>query len=293
MKPLLASPVDLSKLQYPCYASPKYDGFRCLTDQFKGPVTRSLKPIANNFVRGKLGELNLPFLDGELLTYTGGKLDDFNAVQSKLSSRSGLPDFKFMVFDSFKEPSTYYDLRLAWLEQVLGPRTEKCIELVQQVIIENEEELLEYEQAQIELGWEGVMVRSINGKYKFGRSTVNEGILLKLKRFDEDEAEIIGFAELMHNANEATTNELGQTERSSHKENMVGRETLGSISVRWKDEIEFEIGTGFTAALRERLWKDATSGTLCGKTVTFSFQGIGSQGRPRFPVFKGFRHDLK
>ena len=42
-------------------------------------------------------------------------------------------------------------------------------------------------------GYEGLMLRDPNGIYKFGRSSVKENILLKVKEFMDDEAEIIAF----------------------------------------------------------------------------------------------------
>lgn len=287
MKPLLAEPVDFSKLEYPVYASPKFDGFRCLNHVTLGPVTRSLKPIKNNYVRGKLAELKLDYLDGELLTMTGNSVDNFNVIQSKLSTHSGMPDFLFMVFDHFQYPHEPFKKRLTRYVEKVSEVDNKRVEVVFQHLIQNEEELLEYERRQLELGWEGVMLRSLDGQYKFGRSTVNEGILLKLKRFKEDEGTIVGQYEKLHNANEATTNELGYTERSSHKENMVPMGVLGGFTVSWRG-VEFDLGSGFDDDQRQKYWKENNA----GKKVTFKFQDIGPNGKPRFPIFRGIRYDL-
>ena len=46
---------------------------------------------------------------------------------------------------------------------------------------------------------------------------MREGYLLKVKRFVDGEALVIGVTEPMHNANEAKTNELGRTARSHKK----------------------------------------------------------------------------
>ena len=50
---------------------------------------------------------------------------------------------------------------------------------------------------------------------------------------------------------------------------------------------EFNIGTGFSAAMRSELW--GAKGRLFGKLARFKYQGLGPDGRPRFPVFLGFR----
>lgn len=286
-KPLLAEKVNLQTLQYPCLASPKYDGFRCAINTMGDPMSRNLKPIRNAYTFAKLQEMELPPFDGELLTYTGDRVDDFNTVQSKLTTTGGRPEFKFMVFDSWEHPKQEYIVRNAAIHAWLADRTHlKRIEHVQQSLIFNEEQLLDYEAEQLKLGWEGVMVRSESGIYKFGRSTTKEGILLKLKRFFDDEGEIIQAHELMHNANEATTNALGYTERSSHKANMLGMNMLGKFTVKWKD-VEFDIGTGFTESQRNEYWQ--TQDMLIGQKLKFKYQSLGPNGKPRFPVFLGIR----
>lgn len=290
-KPLLAAKAELDKLTFPMIASPKIDGIRCLIDPEKGAVSRTMKPIPNNAVRAYLNDNDLLFgeLDGEIVTYTDGKIDDFNTVQSKVMRADGLPDFKFHVFDDFSYPNMPYVERLGFLAR--DERFDRAsLELVPTETVTDLSHLAEIESHYIDvLGWEGVMIRRPDSIYKFGRSTVNEGVLLKVKRFEDDEAEIIGTIERMHNGNEATKDAFGRTERSSHKANMVPTDTLGALSVHWKG-IDFEIGTGFDDAQRAGLW--AIRDDLIGQTVTFKYQGVGSLGAPRFPVFLGMRYDL-
>jgi len=289
-RPLLAEKIDLKIVEYPMSASPKYDGFRCLIDAGGNPVSRNIKPIPNSYVFGKLKEIGLPRFDGELLTYTNGKVDDFNTVQSKLTSRSGLPDFKYMVFDSCYILSDQYKERNAKVATWLNQNRSKYVEHVKQVVIHNEEELLNYEAEQVALGWEGIMVRSLDGIYKCGRSTTKEGILLKMKRFVDDEAIVVSAHELVSNTNEATIDALGYTVRSSHKENMVGQGVLGKLTARWiGKDVEFDIGTGFDMQQRQSYWSNKDD--LVGAKITFKYQGVGPNGKPRFPVFLGFRND--
>jgi DNA ligase-1 len=145
-----------------------------------------------------------------------------------------------------------------------------------------------FEAKQLERGLEGVILRDPDGIYKCGRSSTNEGILLKLKRYEDSEATIIGVEELLSNQNDAKTNKLGHTERSSHKENMVPMGTMGALNVRdLKTKVEFSIGTGFDADTRADFWKDRKS--VIGKIVKYKYFASGSKDKPRFPVFLGFR----
>jgi DNA ligase-1 len=137
-------------------------------------------------------------------------------------------------------------------------------------------------------GYEGVILRAPHAPYKFGRSTVREGYLLKVKRFQDSEAQIIGYEEEMHNGNEATINALGYTERSSHAENRTGKGTLGALVVRdLVTKVEFKIGTGFTPAERLKIW--ALRHEHLDDVVKYRFFPVGVKDKPRHPSFLGFR----
>ena len=291
-KPLLAATADPERLTFPLIASPKIDGIRCILHPELGPVTRSLKPIPNFSVRAQLSEILLrnrqaAWLDGELVTYSDGQIDDFNTIQSKIMRLEGNADFCFHVFDNCHTPKAPYSARLVALED-LPPNP--LMHVVPTQTIHDMPQLAAIETAFVDQeGWEGVMLRAPNGKYKFGRSTVNEGILLKVKRFQDDEAIVTGILERMHNTNEPFKDALGRTQRSSAKSGLVGMNTLGALVVSWAD-LSFEIGTGFDDKTRQDLWSKRDR--VIGSKVTFKYQGTGANGRPRFPVFLGLRSDV-
>lgn len=286
-KPLLAATADTAALRFPLLASPKIDGIRCLLS-FTGPVARSLKPIPNDYIREQLAKHLPPGLDGELLTFTDGRRDDFNTVQSKVMRKAGEPEFTFMVFDCFVSPTSPFQTRLS--DATLATKGVLMAEAVEHRMIRTAEELDEYERECVDVrGWEGVMLRAPHGTYKFGRSTVNERILLKVKRFTDDEAIVAGTIEQMENQNEAVTNALGHTERSTAKDGLVPKDTLGALVCDWNG-VTFELGTGFSQAQRDDLW--ARRDKIVGSKVNFKFQGTGPNGKPRFPSFRGMRHDI-
>lgn len=282
-KPMLACSVmpTFKEIKYPVIASPKLDGIRCLIIDGK-PYSRSLKLIPNKFVQQELSKLNLPELDGELMLYNG----DFNNVQSAVMSETGEPDFVFVVFDYFKHPKHPYSKRLSSCEE-LNISSER-VKLIEYEYVHNEhrmEELFDYWVEHCK--YEGAIIRSPFGPYKYGRSTYNQGWMLKLKVFTDAEATIVGFEELMHNANEVTVNNLGYQVRSSCMEGQYSGDTLGSLVVKFQN-VEFKIGTGLDANERQRLWNMREE--LKGKLVTFKYQELSKYGVPRFPVYKGLRH---
>ena len=279
MKPMLAAQCeDIDALRYPLYATPKLDGIRCL--MLDGEATsRSLKPIPNAYIRAKLR--GLPPLDGELMVG-----ESFQACTSGIMSEDGEPEFTYYVFDYVGAGNYLVRLRLAQaVQRSLGGAPH--VKFLYPVKINNREELNIYSEQCLKKGYEGVMVRSADSPYKHGRATFREGFLIKIKPMEDAEATIVGFEEQMHNANEATTNALGRTERSSHKANLVPKGTLGALVVEHPKFGRFNIGTGFDDALKAKIW--ANRQQFLGKIVTFKYQAIGTKDKPRIPVFKGFR----
>ena len=119
----------------------------------------------------------------------------------------------------------------------------------------------------------------------FNRST-KEQLSIKLKFFEQDEFEVVGFNERMHNTNEATTNELGYTERSSHKDNLIPMNTLGSLILKYGDD-SFQMGTGFTDEQRQEIWDNRDK--YLGKLASVRYMSVGLKDKPRVPSFIGWR----
>jgi DNA ligase-1 len=160
-------------------------------------------------------------------------------------------------------------------------------------IVNNLEELIALEEKFVNEGFEGLMLRKLDSVYKCGRGTLRAMDLVKVKRFEDAEAIIIGYEEQMENTNEAEKDNFGRTKRSSAKAGLVGKGTLGRWNVRgigkkW-DGVEFGLGTakGVTQERRQEWWNNREK--LVGKIVTYKYQATGSVDAPRIPVFKWFR----
>lgn len=267
--PMLASPAVLDKIAYPVYTSPKLDGIRCLVDFGMNALSRTSKLIPNRYVREMLRDISAIGFDGELITYSeSGQMDRFEDVSSKIMSAAGQPNFRFHVFDTFHDPQEPYEHRLDRIRNNMRfSDFAGYLEIVEANIAHDLDELFQHHARYTAAGYEGTMIRSPGGPYKFGRSTVREGYLLKLKDFQDAEATIVGY-----------------TERLNHDP------SLGAFVMQW-GEVEFSLGTGFTEEQRVEFWQRRDE--MVGKLVTFTYQGIGTGGRPRFPSFKGFRRDIE
>ncbi len=281
-KPMLAASEapELDKLRFPLIAQPKFDGFRCTVLPVLGPVTRTLKPIKNDFIRTILSDASYLFHDGEIVTYDeNGRVDELNTVQSKVGSKDGEPHFVFHTFDHVEVPSDSYSLRHARIvagAPVNGRR------------IDDLEELLVYEGELVSAGWEGAILRA-EAPYKYGRSTLKEGILLKMKRFHDSEAVIIGFEEQTTNTNEQTRDERGYAKRSTAKAGKIPAGTIGAFVCEWPSGVKFNVGARAVLTDEQRLeiWNNRDA--HLGKTVTFKYQRVGPKGAPLLPVFRAFR----
>lgn len=286
-RPMLAVACeDLTKVKYPVLLSEKLDGIRASIHN--GVVmSRSMKPIPSKAVQEKFGKPEYEGYDGEIIYGNKNAPDVFNkstraCMSHKLPDEMSVNDLHFYVFDSIGEGP--YIARQDSVKEDIFNNVYK----LWNTYVNSEDEVLQYEKEFLEAGAEGVMLRSPQGPYKQGRSTLKEGYLLKVKQFEDAEAVVIGFDEKMHNTNEATTGELGQTKRSSHQDNMIPCNTLGALVVSSEKWGEFKIGTGFDDGLRQEIWDNRE--TVMGKLVKFKYFPVGVKTSPRFPVFLGFRH---
>lgn len=288
-KPLLAANVDdigIDKVDIGnTWLSAKLDGFRAIIRD--GVVmSRSLKPLANEYTQHLFGRPEYEYLDGELIVGSPTGDQVLHNTSSALRSKKGEPDVTFHIFDHVSNPNEEYCRRYVRLSEYAKL---PGIKVVTQHGLMSVADVADLEEMYLGLGYEGVMLRAFQGPqswYKYGRSTALEGTLLKCKRFTDDEAEIVGYYEEMANNNEATTDALGRTVRSSHADNKVGKGRLGGLTCR-KAGVEFNIGTGFTAKQREDLW--AIRETLPGQFAKYKFFAYGIKDKPKLNVFLALR----
>jgi DNA ligase-1 len=270
------------------YASYKLDGIRAIVHPSTYQLlSRTLKPIRNTFIREALSSHRLAGVDGELIVGPANVPTTFNTTTSAVMSEAGEPDFIWYIFDIVMSPLVSYDKRLDHLGAY--QYYSKNVVVLPQHKVENIDQLMELESAAIRDGFEGLIVRDPRSPYKFGRSTLKQGYMLKLKRFVDSEAVILGFEELYRNQNAPVIDSLGLQRRNVKSDGLVPGNTLGALKVRDIYNIgwEFSIGSGFDTALRDEIWQNQER--YINRIVKYKYQPCGTMELPRMPVYKGFR----
>lgn len=240
MNPALATKAP-SNLPFPLWASPKIDGVRAYV--LGGVVlSRSGKPIPSEWVQRTYGHLEGH--DGELVHGT------FAETTSSVMSRSGC-GARFVVFDRFDRHGPH-DVRLA----AVDPGADKLAH----TLVTDQAQLDALEASCLEAGYEGLILRDPRAEYVQGRTRA----MMKLKRFEDDEAFVTGFDE----------------------SDRVG--LLGAFVVRKAGTgEEFRVGAGLREDQRVDFWRMRER--LVGKLLRYRYFPTLGMTAPRHAVFSGFR----
>lgn len=292
-KVTLAKDIDFDKLKLPVYASPKMDGIRC---SIQGGVAyaRSLKPIRQPKLQELVQQLagTLDGLDGELVsgppTVEGCCSRTSSCIMSKNPAKWD-EDTKLWVFDWHRSGS-FKDRMKALKDRRASHGLPAWVQLIPQIQLNTADEVAEAYERFLADGYEGIVSRDPELTYQSRRSSQKVQALMRLKPIKDHEGRLTEIIELMHNANEAEVNELGNTFRSSAKAGKIPAGTLGTMIV---EDLEtgspVRIGSfkGLTAPMKKAIF-DSPDDYL-GRLVKYKSMGYGAKDAPRQGVFLGFR----
>ena len=289
-RPMLAAKATDSELQalfkrgHSFLLSPKIDGIRALVVNGQ-LVSRTMKPIRNAHTQSLFGRPELEGLDGELVVGNPWDKNLMQQTSSGVMSYDGKPDVSFWVFDKWNDPAPFKDR----LDAATACSTYRFVWDVYHELVQSYEQLLELEQHYLKLGYEGVMLRRLDGPYKQNRSTLKEAYLVKVKRFHDAEAVVLDWEPLMRNYNEQERDERGYAKRSHVSANKEADALIGALTVQCLETGQiFSIGSGFTEAQRVQLYNERHR--LAGRVLKYkSFKVTGVKDKPRHPIFLGFR----
>lgn len=293
-KPHLACDAEFDKLKFPVLVQRKIDGNRMLIVNSVA-VGRSLKAYKNKKLTQTLSHPLLNGFDGEIVSTYENDPDLCRLTTSVVNTiEGGLPNI-YKVFDYLTEETKTlgYSQRIEVLINHINNNYDFFtsfpikIEVPEMWIAHSKEEVEAiYNQALID-NYEGVIIRSMYGKHKDGRCTPKEGNYLRLKPTGDAEGVVVRLEEAYENLNEAKTNELGHTERSTHQENMVPKGMIGALWLQLPDGSEVKVGAGkLNHAERKYYWDNPCE--IIGKVVKYAFLATGQKDAPRHPRFIEF-----
>lgn len=270
-KPMLAVKASISDIKKGMMVSPKIDGVR-VTNVNGVLRTRNGKPIANRYIQQLLSVPELAGFDGEITIGEPNAHDVCRKTVSALSSIDGEPDFTWHIFDDVTNPQDGFSTRYMNARLRIAALNYHYVVVIMMFPVLAMYTPAVLEQQFLKEGYEGIVARALHGQYKYGRSTLKEGGMLKVKRFDDGEAVIIKCVELRH-----------QDGSNSN--------TLGAfVCLDTDTNCQFNIGTGFDNEQRISFWQQKDQ--LIGQLVNYRFFSSGQKDAPRFPVFHAIRSDI-
>jgi len=266
--PMLALSFEKRKhnIKYPCYVQPKIDGVRMTCRMVDGKIemfTRRGKPftlmthiedelikIFNNLERGETF-----YLDGELYSDTLTFQELAGIVRRSSNDEEILKQIHYVVFDCFDLNKPNWDWLDRW-ESIYHSITENYVLRCPKFPVHDENHIYKWNSDFIEQGYEGTIIRNMDGKYKLNHRSPD---LQKYKLFLDDEYEIIGFKE-------GTNTDEG--------------------CVIWEcktpNGLEFSVRPRGTKEQRTEWFDNGES--YISSLLTVRFQELTDDGVPRFPV---------
>lgn len=260
-------------VKYPADVQPKLDGVRAMASMEDGEVilgTRGGKVwTVPTHINAALKKIMTPemVIDGEL--YIHGVL--FEDLASWTKKR--YPETDTLEFHIFDMPINELGENLPWVERKknlsmwaagnvkafgFGP-----LRLVDTKPVYSMDDVLKAEEQALEDGYEGVMVRNLDGPYLFGHKSSH---IYKVKSSNDAEYKVVGFH--------------------------AGKGKF-SKSVIWecvtKDGDTFDVIPKTTQPKREKLFKEGKQ--HIGEWLKVRYQNLTEYGKPRFPRGIGFRDE--
>ncbi|ORI07467.1 ATP-dependent DNA ligase [Campylobacter concisus] len=209
-------------------------------------------------------------LDGELYAKEL-KFEEIQAsVMGKLPDEKAWSRLKFHIFD-VPEASGGLPRRLEVLTKFLKNEPNQNLIIIKQIKMRDNAQFLKFAENIIAKGGEGAVVREPNAPYERKRSKN----ALKFKKFKDAECEVIavnkGSGKYANLAGSLTCKALG------------GKDDKEKASEP-KEGTIFKIGSGLSDKNRQEPPK-------IGSIITYKFQNLTSNGKPRFPIFLRVRED--
>ncbi len=263
------------KIKYPALAQPKLDGHRCIAEFNGGDVrlwSRTRKPITSvphiNEAVSKCGVTE--YFDGELYNHEYKK--DFESLSSVIRTEKSIDEDQVMQYHVYDipHPTMTNKQRNDILQSFKSAFDNTPVHIVETIVVNDEDELMEAFFHFLSEGYEGCIVRNMDGKYVNKRSYD----LQKVKEFDDAEFKIVGV-------------------KVSTKGAMAGKAIFVCDIPALHGKTDDPTFEAKMKGKLDDLKKYADDPSLAiGRLLTVQYQGYTKYGKPRFPVGLRFREDI-
>jgi DNA ligase-1 len=283
---------DMFAKHYCLLASYKLDGIRCI---FKDGemLSRALKQFPNKQLRDRFESIkqyarcNNLILDGELLSKSV-TFNELSGLTRQLDCK--LPDdLNFYCFDVIEceQYNETFNSRIAHLDNL--PELSHMEKIKNYSVFKIEEVNNLFENA-LAWGCDGLILRDVNGRYKFGRGTVKEGLIYKLKPFETFDAKILDVLQgtVVDPKAEKTINELGYSRTSKLKEDRLPSGRASDFVVDYEGKT-LKVSIAMTQEEKEEVWNNKKK--YIGRWIEYKGMLVGAKELPRHPIFLRFRDD--
>lgn len=247
----LAHNIDFSLAKFPLWGFWKIDGVRA--GHVRGFVGRSMDPFKNTALNARFAAPVYEGFDGELTMngwLSADEITGFDEGETLCGLTTGLcnrakikkgetalPDNAVWNLFDYLHPGFVdmpYGHRYEFLK--INAAGVPHVRVLPYTVINNPEEALAFIDACLDGTapglpgpCEGAIFRDPEALHKSGRPGKRDNDFWRFKPESDKDAICTGFEEALTNNNEATTNSLGRTERSAHKENKVGNGMVGTV----------------------------------------------------------------
>lgn len=272
LRPMLAKKLEdrVGKFQFPVDMQPKLDGVRCLAQRINGRVqlfSRGGDPYDVEHLRSAL-EHNLVdddvVLDGEIYIH-GMSLQNIISLVKRPQEASLKLTYNMYDIASTAQEEPWHARRDnldSWFEWARSEGLPQSVLKVASQQMYSMEELKVAHDQYVKDGYEGGIIRLLDGVYRFGYRSSD---LLKMKEFCDMEFELVGW-------------DVGKGKFANvpiFKCRVPFNGKLFDVTPRGSDEV------------RQELLAQAKS--MMGKKYTVRYFGLTDEGVPRFPVGIGVR----
>lgn len=298
------------RIKYPMLLSPKYDGNRCLVFPDGRLLSRSLKDQPNKNLSLKFMKLTNIAMSLDLvfdLEIYSPELE-FSELQAIVRSHNApIPDhvnpyvFDVLTFTRWESGVhvPFFDRYKHYMD-IASENPEAFIPVIQHKVFSAEEAEKGFITC-VELGYEGVMLKSMTSMYKHGRATLNEGTFFKFKDWALAQARVVGFVQRRAmkpdvKDGERTRDRGGFLERTHKQEDYMLVNEIGAFLVEIISSEHFEPGVNVKVGLSKGLKGTCEMNWMkkeqhLGRSVEIKFQAHGSKDKPRIGKIVYFRDD--